>query len=210
VIAAQSVGQTPDGQDCLIELGQMTNDVFLTVEDFKYSGHGLKQAQIGTNRLAEALRSCESKPEDKDPAGHWGDLTEGFRLSLRLDKAAYTEGEPIVATILARNVSEHELEYPVIQGVDWDFRFLVSDEQNQSVQENRQSEPSGTTGTKSLVVYPRTQRRFVIRLEGRLPLTKPGVYAILAKTKVPKLHKQGLVEISSGTAQIRILRKLGS
>ena len=99
-----SIGQTPNDQVSVVDLDKMTNQVFLTADDFKYNGHGLKQAHIDSAKLAEALLSDESRPESRDTNGHWGATVEGLRLSLRLSKFDYTNGEPIVARVLVRNV----------------------------------------------------------------------------------------------------------
>ena len=163
------------------------------------------EVYIESKKLAEALRSDESKPEDKDSDGHWGMAEEGLRLSLRFARSQYTNGEPIVAKVLLRNVARQKLECENVLGPEWDFHFAVWRGPNGRLQEDRSGEPSGTTGAKHQLVYLRTQRRFLIRLDGRFDFTAPGIYSIVVKTKVPKADKQGLVEISSGTAQLEVL-----
>jgi hypothetical protein len=76
---------------------------------FWYTRSGERLVEI---RTIEAARgSKESRPASEDPEGHWGQATNGFQLSLRFEKEVYTNGEPVLATMLVRNVSNVQLQY---------------------------------------------------------------------------------------------------
>ena len=49
------------------------------------------------------------RPAEDDPEGHWGAPSEGYQLSIRLEKETFTNGEPITASVLLRNVSDRPL-----------------------------------------------------------------------------------------------------
>jgi len=129
--------------------------------------------------------------------------SEGFRLSLRFDKAQYFPGEPMTARVLLRNISDRELLYSW-DGTDWSFPFTVLDDRYNRRPDLKPTEPNGL-GRIRCPTYSKTQRQFLIRLDPHYSLTGPGGYSITVRTHVPRLDGFGLSEIASGTAHIRVL-----
>src|SRR5690242_4912056 len=62
-------------------------------------------------QIETAQKTKESRPATEDLEGHWGDLTEGFLLSVRFEKDSAQAGEPVVATIIIRNAAEKNVYY---------------------------------------------------------------------------------------------------
>ena len=199
---ASARGQTASGGLTRIDLKSLTN-VFLTVDDFEFAAKGMEQASIDRSKLALALSSNETRPEEGDPEGNWGDAKEGLRLSLRFEKPDYVAGEWILATILIRNVSHQELEYTRL-GTDWDFPLTVYGPDNRKLEDIRPDEP-GTMGHIGFVIYPGTQKRIRLRLDPHFKFDSPGEYSISVRTRVNKIQGQGTSEISSGMARIKIV-----
>jgi len=52
----------------------------------------------------------------------WGEPVKGWKLSLSLDRTEFIAGEPIVATMVFRNVSSHE---QVLGGHGRDFDYVM-------------------------------------------------------------------------------------
>ena len=73
---------------------------------------------VSPEQIQKAQREQESRPSKEDPGGNWGPVVEGFQLSLRFEKETYTNGEPVRAYVLLRNVSDRSLVYPFEGGPD--------------------------------------------------------------------------------------------
>lgn len=186
-----------------IPLSSLTN-IFLNVEDFRFAVYGMKVAEIDIEKLKQARESDECKPESQDPKGHWGKAVEGFRLSLRFAKTSYTNGEPIEAIVLVRNISQRTLAY-LFYEPEWNLHFLVSNSQNHQLQDVHPVEPWGL-GSKELIVFPGTQRRFVVRIDGHFKFDSPGDYSVKVQAKVPRLDGDGGAEAISAAAILKIER----
>jgi hypothetical protein len=196
-------GQTETQRVSTIKLETLTN-IFLTVEAFRSQEiRGVMDARMDPEKLSRALQSNESKPEAEDHDGNWGQASEGFRLSLRFHKAEYGQDEVILAEVLLRNISKSELIY-FWDGTDWFLPFTIIDGQNRKLENVRPAEPN-PLGAKPRPVYPRTQRRFTIRLDSHFDFKASGTYSVTVKTRVPRFEGPRESEITSGTAHIKIL-----
>jgi hypothetical protein len=141
---------------------------------------------IELSRIEEAQRSRESRPASEDPEGHWGPATNGFQLSLRFEKEAYTNGEPVVATMLVRNVSNVRQRYA--------FSARVSAAKSGSPLK-RKDDTGLTIITSYRFLHPQTQARYQETINHVYDLT-PGEYTFWAESD------RGLP--SSGQARIVI------
>src|SRR5437588_386756 len=87
--------------------GAQTNSAYVTEDPAgKYS-----RVPPTAEELKAAEGAKEARPADQDMEGNWGRATEGFRLSVRLSKSVFTNGEPVVATVFLRNVTDGPLIY---------------------------------------------------------------------------------------------------
>ena len=113
------------------------------------------------------------------------------------------KGEQIAVTILLRNVNETNLQY-FGWFSPWEFPFNVIGPDNKNVPEIRPVE-TPWLGPKTLPVYPRTQKRFGIRIDDRFDFAIPGEYSVSVKTRVLKLEGGGLSEIQSERAHFKLI-----
>ena len=60
---------------------------------------------ITPEEIKAARSAPDCRPADQDSQGHWGPSWEGDRLSIRLNKEVFTNGEPIMACVTVRNAS---------------------------------------------------------------------------------------------------------
>jgi hypothetical protein len=192
-----ATAQTSNGL-AVVDLSKRTN-YFLSVDDLEV---GNKVAFIDPSKLDTALRSPDSRPEAEDPLGNWGKPCEGLRMGLRLPKAAYRKGEPIVADILIRNVVEREVDYARL-GTDADFQFVITDSAGEKHPNIKPDEP-GRYGPKVIRLFPSTQKKIKIRVDHHFDL-KPAEYSVTVGTAVDKLTGHGYSDMSSAPAHFKIV-----
>lgn len=160
--------------------------------------------RVRTQQLLDARKSPESRPAALDPEGHWGEVLGGFQISLRLARPSYTNAEPIVATVLIRNVSDHDSAWP------WIFRSLPE------CVELEITDPAGKKMTgaereyspfpKSVQLWYRTQWRVEIPLRDRFEFEKPGNHVLRAKMKIHDPNEPTkLVDVASGLATFELM-----
>jgi hypothetical protein len=135
---------------------------------FWYNHSGERLVEIST--LETARRSKESRPASEDPEGHWGQATNGFQLSLRFEKEVYTNGEPVAATMLVRNVGTVRQQYA--------FPARVAAAQN-GRRLKRKDDIGVTIFGPFSSLHPQTQRRYQEDLKQVYDLT-PGEYTFWA------------------------------
>ena len=155
--------------------------MFLTDENRLFS-YKKDERLVPTKRIQEAQKSNESRPAEQDPEGHWGKVVDGFQLSLRFEKQEFTNGEPVLATILMRNVSDKQLTYgkELVTGRPSPINVLVWNEQEKlNLKTDDTLVPRASASNVSL--YPRTQHKYRLRLDKYYDLTKPGIYSVQAE-----------------------------
>ena len=64
---------------------------------------------MNPQKVKEGKKLKESLPANEYPEGKWGGIKGGFQLSMCFEKQIFTNDEPIMATILVRNVTNHVL-----------------------------------------------------------------------------------------------------
>jgi hypothetical protein len=186
----------------------LPTNVFLTDEGklFWYKGG---ERLVETKKIEEALNSKESRPASQDPEGHWGQVLDGFQLSLRFEKQDFTNGEAITATVLIRNVSENTLSYVVntmtSQPAPINVAVCEGHERLKLITENTLIK--GTARTAHL--YAQTQHKYQVRLDKYYDLGKKGIYSVQAEysfqspgTASPGL-KQNLLASQQVTISVR-------
>ena len=85
-----------------------TNQFYLTDDFVTHYGDTLP---FTPEQIESAKHAKDCRPAEQDPEGHWGQPTEGFQLSIRLQKESFTNGEPVTACVILRNVSGRLLRY---------------------------------------------------------------------------------------------------
>src|SRR6516165_5223792 len=103
----------------LVLLAQ-TNEFYVTEES-----HTNAYFTPTAEQIDRAKHANESHPAKDDPDGKWGQIKDGFLLSVRMAKSTFTNGEPVLAIIILRNVSNNPLTYFVSYPKDEDMRLDV-------------------------------------------------------------------------------------
>ena len=85
-----------------------TNQFYLTDDFVTHYGDTLP---FTPEQIESAKHAKDCRPAEQDPEGHWGQPTEGFQLSIRLQKESFTNGEPVTACVILRNVSGRLFRY---------------------------------------------------------------------------------------------------
>ena len=129
------------------------------------SGHKL----VDLKAIERAELSKESRPANEDPEGNWGGATNGFQLSLRFEKTIFTNGEPVVATTLMRNVTnvEETYFYPI---------QIIATKNGCKLEPRNKSEVIEVTVSPMKKLLPQTQCRRQINLNQEYNLSTNGEY----------------------------------
>jgi len=187
-----------------------TNEFYVTDEG---KGSNPNDA-FSPEQVEKAKHAKDSRPAKDDPEGHWGAVSEGFRLSLRFEKDSFTNGEPVTACVILRNVSDRPLTYPYEYSPDErEITFGVLRGQTRvygiydvrpgaTFEDRLRTIRQGHGWTR--VSPPGTQRKFLVNLNAIFPLTTNGEYVVSAKRTVRKLNSTEDGEAASGQASFRI------
>lgn len=169
---------------------------------------------FSSEQIESAQHAKDSRPAEEDPKGHWGPVQDGFQLSLRFEKDSFTNGEPITACVILRNVSDKPLTYPYEYSPDErEITFFllrdgvrlysIYDERpGATFQERLRALRTGHGWTR--VSPPGTQRKFFIKLNDIFNLTTNGQYVASAKRTVQKVGSREEAQVESGKATFRI------
>jgi hypothetical protein len=165
---------------------QMTNviptNVFLTDVNslFWYRHH---ERLVEVKRIKDAQKLPESMPAKQDPEGHWGEITNGLQMSLRFEKQIFTNGEPIDAIALIRNVTNQPVVF--FQPV----RILATKD-GHSLKRKDDTGVIVISTPLEATVFPQTQKRNRERLDQIYDLTQNGEYIFQAVCVRPAVASQ--------------------
>jgi hypothetical protein len=199
----QSFMKTPIGIFfiCAASLFAQTNQYYVTDVRVK----NLNSFAPTAEQVESAKRSIESRPAEDDPEGNWGAVTDGFRLSIRLEKKLFTRDEPITASILLRNVSDKLLTYyedttknsalQIIGGKDGQ-KFYRKDEAKPGMTFVEQLRRLKRGNQWSAMVEPGTQRKFVVDLTNVFDLSTNGEYKIQALQNIQTAAATSLTNVA--------------
>lgn len=198
----------------LLHAPAQTNQFYITDE-----GKGsVPEAPFSREQTEKARHAQDSRPAEADPEGHWGSVQGGFRLSLRFEKESFTNGEPIKACVILRNVSDRPLVYPYEYAPDErEITFVLLKDgvrmygiydlrPGATFQERLKAVRTGHGWTR--VSPPGTQRKFFVTLNEVFNLTTNGQYVVYAKRAIQKKGSTQEGEVSSGNATFRITSPL--
>lgn len=177
---------------CLTQaiLSQTTNCippyVFLTDNGFLFSYKPSGERVVNLRKIEEGKRLRECRPAEEDPDGHWGQATNGFQLSLRFGKMTFTNGEPIVATMLIRNVAQKPLNYlrPA---------YIIASKDGTVLKGKNETGLIEITALPMATLFPQTQCRYLENLNKNYDLSKNGNYTFQAKCPNSAIISQPVV-----------------
>jgi hypothetical protein len=131
--------------------------------------------------MCSIARSAETNGFLED---NWGQANNGFQLSLCLEKHTFTNGEPVVAILLLRNVTNTNLRlqyfprFPVKYSSS-PLGFEVTSETGQVLIENENILPTITSQLSPSQLDSGSQAKFVAQIDKKFNLTN-GIYSIKA------------------------------
>jgi len=153
------------------------------------------------DQIERAKHSKESRPAGNDPECNWGKVSDGFQLSIRLEKQLFTNDEPITASILLRNITDKPLKYYFSTPKDRELQIIVN-KNKQKLYRKDEWRPGITfkEGLKyiaagnqwSATVGPGTQRKFVVNLTDIFDLTTNGEYKVHARQETMTIAAMSL------------------
>ncbi|HTR43384.1 MAG TPA: hypothetical protein VMH87_17365 [Pseudomonadales bacterium] len=184
----------------VVVFGSETSLFYVTDDGFLvYKSH--KQITLNPQKVEEAKKSKESLPAAAYPEGNWGNVQNGFQLSMRLKKISFTNGEPIVATILLRNVTNQILSYPLINiaGRDGPIGLVIVDDKGNDILP--ESDDITIISAHESSIFPGTQKKFVELLNQTSAFKTNKNYSVYAHIRVSCPH---CVELDSAKVPIKI------
>src|ERR1035438_8320956 len=107
-----------------------TNVIYLPVDPRGYVGETARIKAYAEQTEAAKGRP-ESRPAELDPEGHWGTVTAGVQLSIRLSKNFFALGQPIEATVTLRNVTTNSMN--LLSAGAWTIDFSGFDEKKEAL-----------------------------------------------------------------------------
>ncbi|HTL55712.1 MAG TPA: hypothetical protein VL361_08530 [Candidatus Limnocylindrales bacterium] len=168
-------------------------------------------------QIQKAQREQESRPADTDPDGNWGSVVEGFQLSLRFEKETYTNGEPLNAWVLLRNVSDRPLIYPFEGSPDErELTFVLFSGKDRvygkfdqrpgaSLEERLRMIRTGHGWTRVSPVG--SQHKSCVDVSQTYGLLNVGEYVMHAKREILTSYWTAETNVVSGKARFRIVEK---
>jgi hypothetical protein len=155
-------------------------NLFLTDNDFLFGFDSSGKRSVRVESITAAGKSLESRPAGQDPEGHWRLPSNGFQLSLRFDKLAFTNGEPVIATVLLRNVTNTPIKFLRLyishQPSPISIMVFRGEKQVPLRKDYVFQDASGT----EITIYPQTQRKYRVKLNDYYELTSSGEFIVQA------------------------------
>lgn len=139
---------------------------------------------VNLKSISEAQKSLESVPADQDPQGHWGHWGQpmnGFQLSLRFAKDSYTNGEPILATVLFRNVTNRPVDFLRMSMLGRPSPINVLAFKNNGMLLVKGGDEIDVISATPITIYPQTQCKYRLNLNNFYDLTNHGDYVFKAE-----------------------------
>jgi hypothetical protein len=165
---------------------------------------GSKTTAFSFEQIEAAKRAKDSRPAEDDPEGNWGTVSEGFQLSIRLEKNSFTNGEPISAYMILRNVSDKALRFPVSYGNDPETKLTLKKGETALLTHD---EALSIPRTDSFSLQPMPagiQCKYTLDLSTIFDLKTNGTYSIQATKKIPNMDQTKRASVDSGTAVFQI------
>jgi hypothetical protein len=178
---------------CLVKAAD-TNLFYVTDDSPFYDPAGMR-FHMDPKAVEASKTNQECLPAKDFPEGNWGEAQGGFQLSLRIEKRVFKNGEPILAVLLLRNVTNTSVLYAALPAgySDGPIGFVVVDSHGRDFPQHQYSLPvlMGHEFTKGVV--PLAQVKFLERLDKRFDLTN-DVYFVQAEIRVGDLLPTTIAE----------------
>ena len=195
--------------------------ISLIAEDFPFfitdDGHVYQETTNGgrfirPEKYREALQAKESRPANLDIEGNWGQVTFGTQVSLRFANATFSTNEPVIATLIIRNVGDQEGNY-LHRADEVANSLVVIGPQGKPLERTDVSKPADARMASAIAAVtrihpyflsPGMQRKFEVDLQTHFDLSAPGRYTVYARPGVLNPATRKYTEIQSGNATITV------
>jgi hypothetical protein len=159
------------------------SNLFLTDNGFLFWYRHSGERVVRLKDIQEAEKNPESRPSGQYPEGNWGESTNGFQLSLRLEKQVFTNGEPIIAVTLMRNITNQPLTYfyPI---------YIVAQKNGKPIKNKNNPGYIEITMLPDITVFPQTQREDYRNLNQLYDLSENGDYIFQAVCHHPQVSSR--------------------
>jgi hypothetical protein len=150
-----------------------------------------------------------------DEPRNWGKIAEGFQLSVQPIKSLFTNGQPVLATILLRNATNAQLTY-FRSGREQEQTTITVRKNLSLLQPKKITNRPPTFEERVKAVYrgsyqycllaPGAETNLLsVDLSKVFDLSTHGVYIVQVARKVPKLGKDEVVQVLSNQASFSIV-----
>ena len=163
---------------------------------------------VTTNQTGDVTALAESQPSAEDPIGNWGEATIGVQMSIRLEKETFTNGEPINADILLRNVSDKPVRFLFFYPQNNALALILKKEGEAKAGDEQIIKENHTRGLAGHLWHPTIQvgkqYKYIVGLTNFFDLT-PGKYKIQAQQLVIDDDHQSVSNVMSGSTTFSIM-----
>lgn len=167
-----------------VVLSQITNNCFI-YDDGSIIKDSNGYVYIFTSELEKAKNTRECLPATEFPEGNWGEPKLGYHLSLRFSKNIYSNWEPVIATILVRNLTNVWLDFHGLRNqMGGPISFSVTNSHGEKMQVTPYSPGILSGSSVSPQICIRAQWKFEENLSNGFVLTN-DTYHVQAYIDVP-------------------------
>jgi hypothetical protein len=161
------------------------SDLYLTDNGFLFWQTHSGETVVNVKAIQDAKGNPESRPAEEYPQGNWGDPTNGFQLSLRFQKEIFTNGEPLLATTLMRNVTNTALTY-------YFPAQIIARKDGRALQRKGGLGVIQISMLPEKTVFPQTQIKYQEKLNDQYDLSKTGTYFFQAVCHHPEVSSKSI------------------
>jgi hypothetical protein len=181
-----------------VRLAAQTNGAFRTDNWIGSSNGGIVPDDSTTNPATR----LEALPEAMFTNGNWAPVVDGVRLSLRFDKQTYVEGEPIIAIILIRNVTNR---YVYLSTTDPTPYYITNALDHTGVRPSDPFAGAAFQSERGRSMPPGMQHR-IQELFGKGYRFTNGTYAVEVKFSASQAELSPSHEVASGPATFTVVK----
>ncbi|MGZ4961887.1 MAG: hypothetical protein ACXWBP_09280 [Limisphaerales bacterium] len=173
---------------------------------------------ISVKEAERAKHAIECKPASIDRNGNWGAPLHGFQLSIRLPKLTFTNGEPVTAKVIFRNVSDKVVSFRreftnrfpalILKGADQTVLDPVYPKRSTNSFVRHLSDLIKNSSGFPEQIDPCRQREYTIELDRQYALT-PGTYSVSFIQQVAEVNEKPILA-SSKVARFKIIQSAAS
>ena len=198
-------------------MAQAAQGGFTTWERVFWATTGTNPPLFKEERAVDCALPGETLDAQADPNGNWGFPNEGIQLSVRFEKVEFRVGEPIVASIIVRNVHD-TLRMSGTTTPD-QTEFVLTDEKGRRAPRKDLAAPDAPFAERLRGTSPRAfggplpvgrQLKYKLILSDTFNLTAPGTYELRAIKNIPKLDESGYGQVMSGSARFQVVASKGT